>query len=148
MSEYSAKSFAINHRFPTSLPITLQRRGIRIRPTGNGVIFIVLVLSMFLGSLNYNNNLGFLLTFLLGSIAFVSIATTYKNVCGITIGSSFSQPVFAGQKAVFEFIISGAPQTGFALALLLKVTQPFTTTGLRTRITASRCSPAQRQEES
>lgn len=107
MSEYSAKSFAINHRFPPSLPITLKRRGIRIRPTRNGVIFIVLVISMFLGSLNYNNNLGFLLTFLLGSIAFVSIANTYKNVCGITIGSSFSQPVFAGQKAVFEFIISG-----------------------------------------
>jgi uncharacterized protein (DUF58 family) len=62
---------------------------------------------MFLGSLNYNNNLGFLLTFLLGSIAFVSIANTNKNVSGLTIVSSFIRPVFAGEKAVFEFIISG-----------------------------------------
>ena len=76
MAGYSAKSFAINHRFPTRLPLTLKRRGIGIRPTRHGVIFIALVLSMFLGSLNYNNNLGFLLTFLLGSIAFVSIANT------------------------------------------------------------------------
>lgn len=107
MAGHFAKSFAINHRFPTRLPLTLQRRGIRIRPTRHGVIFIALVLSMFLGSLNYNNNLGFLLTFLLGSIAFVSIANTYKNVAGITIVSSFTRPVFAGQKAAFEFIISG-----------------------------------------
>jgi uncharacterized protein (DUF58 family) len=71
------------------------------------VVFIVLVLAMFLGSLNYGNNLGFLLTFLLGSMAFVSIADTYKNAAGITIVSSFARPVFAGQKAVFEFIIAG-----------------------------------------
>ena len=107
MAGYSAKSFAINHRFPTRLPLTLKRRGIGIRPTRHGVIFIALVLSMFLGSLNYNNNLGFLLTFLLGSIAFVSIANTYKNVAGLTIVSAFTRPVFAGQKAAFEFIISG-----------------------------------------
>ena len=49
MSGYSARSFAINHRFPTRLPLTLQRRGIRIRPTRHGVVFIVLVLAMFLG---------------------------------------------------------------------------------------------------
>lgn len=88
-------------------PITIGRKRIRIRPTRNGLIFIVLVLSMFTGSLNYNNNLGFLLTFLLGSMAFVSIANTYKNVCGISIGSAFTRPVFTGEKAVFELIISG-----------------------------------------
>jgi len=107
MSGYSAGSFAINHKFPTRLPLTLQIRVIRIRPTRHGVVFIVLVLAMFLGSLNYGNNLGFLLTFLLGSMAFVSIANTYKNAAGITIVSSFARPVFAGQRAVFEFIISG-----------------------------------------
>lgn len=107
MSGYSAGSSAKNHRFPTRLPLTLRRRGIRIRPTRHGVIFIALVLAMFLGSLNYDNNLGFLLTFLLGSMAFVSIANTYKNVAGITIVSAFTRPVFAGQKAAFEFIISG-----------------------------------------
>jgi len=107
MSGYSARSFAINHKFPTRLPLTLQIRVIRIRPTRHGVVFIVLVLAMFLGSLNYGNNLGFLLTFLLGSMAFVSIANTYKNAAGITIVSSFARPVFAGQRAVFEFIISG-----------------------------------------
>ena len=107
---------ATNHTLNTGhqsarLPIILDRKKIRIRPTRNGLIFIVLVLAMFLGSLNYNNNLGFILTFLLGSLAFVSIAHTYKNVAGIAFGSSFAQPVFAGQKAVFEFIIPGDTAT-------------------------------------
>jgi len=91
----------------TRFPITIGRKRIRIRPTRSGMIFIVLILSMFWGSVNYNNNLGFLLTFLLGSMAFVSIANTYKNVCGISIESAFTRPVFAGEKAIFELIISG-----------------------------------------
>ena len=91
------------------LPVIIGRNRIQIQPTRNGVIFILLILAMFIGSLNYSNNLGFLLTFLLGSIAFVSIADSYKNLAGITIGSSFARPVFAGEKAVFEFIVSGGP---------------------------------------
>ena len=105
MSQLPITRTSNNHT--SRLPITIGRKRIRIRPTRNGMIFIVLVLSMFWGSLNYNNNLGFLLTFLLGSMAFVSIANTYKNVCGITIESAFTRPVFAGEKAIFELIISG-----------------------------------------
>ena len=92
MLGHSAKSITINQRSSISLPVTLRWNQIRIRPTRNGFIFIFLVLSMLLGSINYINNLGFLLTFLLGSIAFVSIANTYKNIAGITIRSSFSRP--------------------------------------------------------
>lgn len=88
------------------------RNRIRIRPTRSGVIFTILMLAMFIGSLNYSNNLGFLLTFLLGSITLVSIADTYKSIVGITIGSSFAKPVFAGEKAVFEFIIGGGAISG------------------------------------
>jgi len=105
MSPINHTLAAHNHR--ARLPITIGRNRIQVRPTRNGVIFIILVAAMFLGSVNYNNNLGFLLTFLLGSTALVSIAETYKNVAGITIGSSFARPVFAGEKAVFEFIMSG-----------------------------------------
>ena len=116
---------AANHTLATHhqsdrLPIILDRNQIRIRPTRNGLIFIVLVLAMFLGSLNYNNNLGFLLSFLLGSLAFVSIAHTYKNVAGITIGAAFAKPVFAGQKAVFEFLISGNAATRVRLGFGFK----------------------------
>ena len=93
--------------------IRVERHRIRIRPTRNGIIFIVLVLALFIGSINYNNNLGFLFTFLLGSIALVSVADTYKSIAGITIGSSYAAPVFAGEPAVFELIASaGAANKG------------------------------------
>ena len=89
---------------PTSLPYTLNRRGLKIRPTRYGIVFILLLVGMFAGSVNYSNNLGFLSTFLLGSIAFVSIAQTYKNIVGIRILTGKTRPVFAGEEAVFEFM--------------------------------------------
>ena len=56
-----------------------------------------------MGSVNYENNVGFLLTFLLGSMAFISIFHTYKNMAGIQVLSVKADPVFAGEKAGFYF---------------------------------------------
>lgn len=95
----------IRDRPPALLPRTLRRRDIRIRPTRYGFAFILLLLAMFVGSVNYNNNLGFLLTFLLGSMAFVSIIQTFKNVAGLTIIAVASRPVFAGGQAIFEIAL-------------------------------------------
>ena len=64
---------------------------------------MTVLLGMLIGSANYNNNLGFLLTFLLGSMGFVSIFHTYGNLAGLEILSIASPPVFAGDVAVFEF---------------------------------------------
>lgn len=60
---------------------------------------------MLLGSINYNNNLGFLLVFLLGSIMLVSMIHTYRNLLGIEILSVSTKPVFAGRTAVFNFLV-------------------------------------------
>jgi uncharacterized protein (DUF58 family) len=90
---------------PTPLPCRLGWRRLKIRPTRYGVVFTVLLLGMLVGSINYNNNLGFLLTFLLGGMAIVSVSHTYKNLSGITILSAGTRPVFAGEQAVFEFLL-------------------------------------------
>jgi len=60
---------------------------------------------MLLGSINYNNNLGFLLVFLLGSITLVSVIHTYRNLLGIEILSVSSQSVFAGKTVLFNFLL-------------------------------------------
>ncbi len=86
-----------------SLPQTLHRKQIYILPTRQGLLFILILTGMLLGSANYNNNLGFLLVFLLGSMAFVSILHTFGNLAGIEIVSVRAKPVFACEKAVFEF---------------------------------------------
>ena len=70
------------------MPHASRRNRLRIRPTRYGIVFMLMLLGMFLGSINYNNNLGFLLTFLLGSMAFVSIFYTYKNMRGMHLAAA------------------------------------------------------------
>ncbi|UCD82778.1 MAG: DUF58 domain-containing protein [Desulfobacterales bacterium] len=105
---------------PTQLPCTLQWRQLKIRPTRYGIVFVLLLVGMFLGSINYNNNLGFLLTFLLGGMAFVSIAHTYKNIAGLKIISCSAEPVFAGGQAVFKLIIDGSGQNRFGIGFAFR----------------------------
>jgi uncharacterized protein (DUF58 family) len=105
------KDHIFNKRPPTRLPLTLRRPRCRIRPTRFGYVFILLLLAMYLGSINYGNNLGFLLTFLLGSMMLVSIGQSYKQIAGITILSCHTRPIFAGRQASFEFTVRGGSKS-------------------------------------
>ncbi|QTA78166.1 DUF58 [Desulfonema limicola] len=86
-----------------ALPYILTRKRIYIMPTRYGFLFLLVLSGMLMGSVNYENNVGFLLTFLLGGMAFISIFHTYKNMAGIQILSSGSTPAFAGEKTIFYF---------------------------------------------
>jgi len=88
-----------------SFPAALHRRNVYVLPTRFGLLFIAVLTAMLLGALNYNNNLGFLLTFLLGSMTFVSILYTVRNLSGLTVLSVRSRPVFAGETAAFRFVV-------------------------------------------
>lgn len=98
-------------RAPELPPVTLDRRKIYVLPTRYGVIFIAICGLMLFGSINYNNNLGFLLCFLLGGMGFVSIFHTWRTLMGVTILSAGAQPVFAGETAVFEIVAQGGEKT-------------------------------------
>lgn len=65
-------------------------------------MFLLVLAAMTLGSINYNNNLGFFLSFLLGSMAAVSLLHAYKNLTGLHVLSVATRPVFAGETAIFE----------------------------------------------
>jgi uncharacterized protein (DUF58 family) len=56
---------------------------------------------MLLGSLNYQNNLGLLFTFLMASVALVAMHHTWLNLRGLEVVARGSSPVFAGEEAVF-----------------------------------------------
>ena len=81
--------------------VELDRKRIYILPTNQGIIFSVLLLTMLLGSINYNNSMAFILTFLLGSMFFVSMLHTYRNLAGLVISAARPEPVFAGEIALF-----------------------------------------------
>jgi len=68
-----------------------------ILPTGVGLIFGLMVFAMLLGSMNYNNNLSFVLTFLLIGVGFVSMHQCQRNLVGLELTFAGADPVFAGQ---------------------------------------------------
>ncbi|HXK55926.1 MAG TPA: DUF58 domain-containing protein [Gammaproteobacteria bacterium] len=81
-------------------------RRIYILPTGFGVLFALLLMLMLLRSINYANNLGFMLTFLLAGLGLVAMLHTWRNLVGLELGSGRAAPVFAGEDARFEIELS------------------------------------------
>ncbi len=58
-------------------------------------------MAMTAGAGNYNSNMAFAFTFLLGAIVLVSVGYTHRNLSGIQIRSISAQGVFAGENAKF-----------------------------------------------
>jgi uncharacterized protein (DUF58 family) len=83
--------------------VSLHTRRIYILPTRVGIIFAAIVFTMLLGSMNYNNNLGFVLTFLLTGIAVVSIYHCHRNLTELCLHYLGAEPVFAGDEIGFRF---------------------------------------------
>jgi uncharacterized protein (DUF58 family) len=76
-----------------------------VRPTRFGKTFLFILAAMLVGSLNSNNSLGFLLTFLLGSMAAVSIFHTRRNLSGLQLSQIRAKPVFSGESANFDILL-------------------------------------------
>lgn len=90
---------------PQVTEIILKRRQIFILPTRSGFLFAGVLLVMLLGSMNYNNSLGYMLTFLLGSMAIVSTLHTHRNLLGLQAKIGKVNPVFAGETMQFQLLI-------------------------------------------
>lgn len=86
--------------------IKLRSRRIYILPTGVGAVFALTTFAMLLGSMNYNNNLSFLLTFLLASLGFVAMHQCQRNLVNLEVSFAGVDPVFAGQSAEFRIAVT------------------------------------------
>ena len=85
---------------------TLHSRRIYILPTAVGLVFGLMTFTMLLGSMNYNNNLSFVLTFLLVGLGFVAMHQCQRNLVGLEVAFAGVDPVFAGQAAEFKVAIT------------------------------------------
>jgi uncharacterized protein (DUF58 family) len=104
---------------PEAGPVQLERSRIFILPTRAGLLFGGMLLIMLLGAVNYDNSMAYLFTFLLGSMAMVSILHTYRNLAGLRFDTGKAAPVFAGERAGFEVLISNpGPQPRFGIELV------------------------------
>lgn len=62
---------------------------------------MILIALLLLIAFVYNNNLAYLLAFLLASIFFITILHSYRSLSGLVLRPGQSSPVFAGQAASF-----------------------------------------------
>jgi uncharacterized protein (DUF58 family) len=91
----------------TDGPVTkLLSRRIYILPTGVGLVYALMTFAMLLGSMNYNNNLSFVLTFILIGIGFVAMHQCQRNLVGLEVSFAGTEPVFAGQSAQFRIAVA------------------------------------------
>ena len=86
-------------------PLILSPRRIYIVPSGLGLAFTLMLFAMFLGAMNYANNLALGLTFMLGALALTAMHYCHRNLAGVHIRSAASEPVFAGQTARFRLAL-------------------------------------------
>ncbi len=86
-------------RQPTEDRIELTQRNVYILPTRAGLMLALTLLVLLVASINYQLNLGYLLTFGLAGSAGVALYLTHANLCGLRLQLQPGPAVFAGQAA-------------------------------------------------
>jgi uncharacterized protein (DUF58 family) len=109
---------------PETPPVTLVQRRIFILPTKQGYFFATVVLLLLIFSINYALSLGFMLTFLLGSMAGVAMLHTWRNLAHLRLRPGRCDPVFAGETAHFSVTVETPSQTRFAIGVRRKGDEP------------------------
>lgn len=108
-------------RLPLSDTITLTRRSVYILPTRPGFMLGATILVLLVASINYQLNLGYLLTFLLAGSAVVGMHVCHGTLRGITMNLVAPDAQFAGASAVIGINLQSQRRSirhGIGLAVL------------------------------
>ncbi|MDB6164734.1 MAG: hypothetical protein JWL98_2166 [Xanthomonadaceae bacterium] len=96
-------------RQPESLPVYFDRRRVYILPTLFGLFFSALLLVMWVGALNYNNNPALLLCLLLAGAANTSLLAAHLQLTGLQIVAAAADPVPAGSMLEMRLHVRAKP---------------------------------------
>ncbi|GAB4469300.1 MAG: DUF58 domain-containing protein [Burkholderiaceae bacterium] len=111
IADWIARRQAVEHG-----DVLLDRKRVYILPTRAGLIFGAAMVVLLIGSINYGLQLGFLLTFLVTSIAVVGMYHTHRNLARVLLRGHRAEPVFAGDVATFELLVTNpTPEARYAL---------------------------------
>jgi uncharacterized protein (DUF58 family) len=108
-------------RLPLSDTLTLTQRNVYILPTRPGLMLVATLLVLLVASINYQLNLGYLLTFLLAGSSVVGMHVAHATLRGLTMALSPPDPVFAGSNAPLRIVLTNerkATRYGIGLAVL------------------------------
>jgi uncharacterized protein (DUF58 family) len=90
---------------PDHDPVELQRNRIYILPTRLGIAYAAMLFAMLLGGMNYNNNLGLALTFLLVGLGLVAMHHCHGTLSGLRLKLLEAEPGFAGGEVRFRWLL-------------------------------------------
>lgn len=86
--------------------VTLHSRRIYILPTRAGLVYGGVVIILLISSMNFSNNMGFALTFLLAGIGLVCMHHCHRNLRGLVVTLTDTDSGFAGTQVVFHLRLS------------------------------------------
>ncbi len=125
-------------RLPLSDNITLTQRNVYILPTRAGLMLGVTLLVLLVASINYQLNLGYLLTFLLAGCALVAMHVAHGTLRGLTLILIATNPVYTGAKAVFSINIQNQRKRArYAIALAVQGSDQWALTNVEPQTSTS-----------
>jgi len=107
-------------RLPLTDTTVLTQRNVYILPTGAGWMLALTLLVLLVASINFQLNLGYLLTFLLAGSAAAGMHWCHATLRGLTMHLKPPEPHFLGQAATLEVQLASerrTPRHGVALAV-------------------------------
>jgi uncharacterized protein (DUF58 family) len=98
-------------RLPLTDSLLLNQRNVYILPTKAGWMMVVTLLVLLVASINYQLNLGYLLTFLIGGSVLVGMHIGHANLRGIAMNIVAPKAYFTPAIVNFELILSTTDKT-------------------------------------
>ena len=111
--------------FQSRLPLTdttvLTQRNVYILPTRAGWMMVATLLVLLVASINYQLNLGYLLTFLIGGSVLVGMHISHATLRGLTMNLVATKDQFTPAAASFDIVLSNTSKKvrhGIGLSVL------------------------------
>jgi uncharacterized protein (DUF58 family) len=108
-------------KLPLTDTLLLTQRNVFILPTRAGWMLALTLLVLLVASINYQLNLGYLLTFMLAGAAVIGMHVCHGNLRGVTMHLIAPSAQYAGSTAQFDVRLSherGAARPSIGLSLL------------------------------
>jgi len=108
-------------RLPLTDTYTLTQRNVYILPTRPGLMMALTLVVLLVGSINYQLNLGYLLTFMLAGSVVVGMHVCHATLRGLTLNLMPPPPQFAGGSATLSVVLGNSRKSvrhGIGLAVL------------------------------
>lgn len=96
----------LRRRLPPAQEVVLTQRRLFIFPSAAGLVFLLMLLVMLVAAINYQNNMAYALTFLLGCVFVVAVHHTFANLHRLRLRGVGLDAVFPGQNATFSVRLS------------------------------------------